>query len=670
MAVRRMNSVCPYDCPDACGLIAIANDNRIVQVIGNPDHAFTRGTLCPKMVHYEDTVHSPDRLTTPLKRVGKKGEGKFEPITWDEAISTIAKKFKETAAQYGGESIMPYSYAGTMGFIQKSAGDPLFARIGATRQDRGICSPAKSYGWAALMGGSAGTKPQEAQYSDFIILWSLNAVATDIHIWQDVYRARDNGAKVWVIDTHRTATYLSADETVTVKPGSDGALALGLIHIMERDGLTDKEFIAEHVSGYDKLKATLGDYTPEKVAEITGVSVERLTELAHAYAKARAPFIRLGSGLSRYGNGAMTVRCVACLPAVVGAYKEKGGGFLGSTGNISFISNKIMSWASHGKTDTRLVAMIKLGEALTNEADDKIRCLYVYSSNPAITSPNQNLVRKGLAREDLFLVVHERFMTDTAKYADIVLPATTSLEHSDIYSSYGHYSLGIGYKVIDPIGESKSNWDTIRLLAKAMGYDDPFFDRTEEDLIDEIVATAPRLTDEERKRLLATEPVEMELPEDYKLQYDTPSGKIEMYNPKESEPLPRYFPPYGDDAELWLINSPDVRILDSSFNERNFDDDTPKMAAWLNPKEAAAKNLKEGQTIELSNVRGKVRLPLYIDEGVAPGTVVSYGVWWQKYSSDANVSINALTASRPTDCAWGSTFYDVKVNIRPVGDAE
>ena len=495
-------------------------------------------------------------------------------------------------------------------------------------------------------------------------------MATDIHIWQDVYRARDNGAKVWVIDTHRTATYLSADETVTVKPGSDGALALGLIHIMERDGLTDKEFIAEHVSGYDKLKATLGDYTPEKVSEITGVSVERLTELAHAYAKARAPFIRLGSGLSRYGNGAMTVRCVACLPAVVGAYKEKGGGFLGSTGNISFISNKIMSWASHGKTDTRLVPMIKLGEALTNEADDKIRCLYVYSSNPAITSPNQNLVRKGLAREDLFLVVHERFMTDTAKYADIVLPATTSLEHSDIYSSYGHYSLGIGYKVIDPIGESKSNWDTIRLLAKAMGYDDPFFDRTEEDLIDEIVATAPRLTDEERKRLLATEPVEMELPEDYKLQYDTPSGKIEMYNPKESEPLPRYFPPYGDDAELWLINSPDVRILDSSFNERNFDDDTPKMAAWLNPKEAAAKNLKEGQTIELSNVRGKVRLPLYIDEGVAPGTVVSYGVWWQKYSSDANVSINALTASRPTDCAWGSTFYDVKVNIRPVGDAE
>lgn len=362
MAVRRMNSVCPYDCPDACGLIAIANDNRIVQVIGNPDHAFTRGTLCPKMVHYEDTVHSPDRLTTPLKRVGKKGEGKFEPITWDEAISTIAKKFKETAAQYGGESIMPYSYAGTMGFIQKSAGDPLFARIGATRQDRGICSPAKSYGWAALMGGSAGTKPQEAQYSDFIILWSLNAVATDIHIWQDVYRARDNGAKVWVIDTHRTATYLSADETVTVKPGSDGALALGLIHIMERDGLTDKEFIAEHVSGYDKLKATLGDYTPEKVSEITGVSVERLTELAHAYAKARAPFIRLGSGLSRYGNGAMTVRCVACLPAVVGAYKEKGGGFLGSTGNISFISNKIMSWASHGKTDTRLVPMIKLGK--------------------------------------------------------------------------------------------------------------------------------------------------------------------------------------------------------------------------------------------------------------------------------------------------------------------
>lgn len=670
MAVRRMNSVCPYDCPDACGLIAIANDDRIVQVIGNPNHAFTRGTLCPKMVHYEDTVHSPDRLTTPLKRVGKKGEGRFEPITWDEAIAIIAKKFKDTAATYGGESIMPYSYAGTMGFIQKSAGNPLFARIGATRQDRGICSPAKSYGWAALMGASANTKPQEAQYSDLIILWSLNAVATDIHIWQDVYRARDNGAKVWVIDTHRTKTYASADETVTVTPGSDGALALGIIHILERDGLTNTAFIEKYVSGYDKLKETLDDYTPEKVSEITGVSVARLTELAHAYGKARAPFIRLGSGLSRYGNGAMTVRCVACLPAVVGAYEKKGGGFLGSTGNISFISHAIMDWGAHGKTDTRLVPMIRLGEALTDESDAKIRCLYVYSSNPAITSPNQDLVRKGLARDDLFMVVHERFLTDTAKYADIVLPATTSLEHNDIYSSYGHYSLGVGYKVIDPIGESKSNWDTIRLLAKAMGYTDAFFDKTERELIEEIVATAPRLTKEERQLLLAGEPVEMQLSDDYKLEYNTPSGRIEMYNPKEGEPLPRYFPPHGDDAELWLINSPDVRILDSSFNERNFNDDTPKMAAWLNPEEALKKNLKEGQIVELSNVRGKVRMPLYLDEGVAPGTVVSYGVWWQKYSSDPHVGINVLTASRPTDCAWGSTFYDVKVNIQAVTDKE
>lgn len=670
MAVRRMNSVCPYDCPDACGLIAIANDNRIVQVIGNPAHAFTRGTLCPKMVHYEETVHSPDRLTTPLKRVGPKGEGTFVPITWEEAIETIAKKFKDTAATYGGESIMPYSYAGTMGFIQKSAGDPLFARLGATRQDRGICSPAKSYGWAALMGNSANTKPQEAQHSDFIVLWSLNAVATDIHIWQDVYRARDNGAKVWVIDTHRTATYLSADETITVKPGSDGALALGIIHILERDGLINSEFIANYASGYDKLKATLGEYTPEKVSEITGVSVARLTEFAHAYGRAQAPFIRLGSGLSRYGNGAMTVRCVACLPAVVGAYEKKGGGFLGSTGNSQFITNSIMSWAAHGSTDTRLVPMIRLGEALTNDNEDKIRCLYVYSTNPAITSPNQNLVRQGLRREDLFMVVHERFMTDTAKYADIVLPATTSLEHNDIYSSYGHYSLGVGYKVIDPIGESKSNWDTIRLLAKAMGYTDAFFDKTETELIHEIVAQAPRLTAQEAELLLAGEPVEMQLPADYKLQYSTPSGKIEIYNPKEAEPLPRYFPPYGDDAELWLINSPDVRILDSSFNERSFTDNKPTMAAWLNPEEAAKKQLKEGQIIELSNVRGKVRLPLYLDDGVAPGTVVSYGVWWQKYSSDTNVSINALTASRPTDRAWGSTFYDVKVNIRPVADAE
>ena len=437
LILKEYKSVCPYDCPDACGLIVSVDNNRVVSVRGNRDHAFTRGTLCPKMAHYERVVHSPLRLQYPMKRVGKKGigEDQYVRISWDEALDIIVNNFKDTISTYGSESILRYSYAGTMGVIQSPAADYFFRRIGATDQDRGICSPAKQAGFRSVYGDTLAIKPQEAQHSDLIVLWGINATATDVHILHDVNVAKRNGARVWIIDTHKTYTFNQAHEHIYVKPGSDVALALGMLHIIHRDGLADIDFIKKHVQGYDELvNDVLIDFTPEKASELCGVSVERMTEFAHAYAKAKAPFIRLGSGLSRYGNGAMSCRAINALPAVVGAWQYLGGGLLSSASGSKFVGKEVMQQAHVAAPAKRLMPMIKLGEMLTNPSGTAVHSLYVFSSNPAITAPDQNVVRKGLMRDDLFTVVHERFFTDTCKYADIVLPATTSVEHDDIYN--------------------------------------------------------------------------------------------------------------------------------------------------------------------------------------------------------------------------------------------
>ena len=664
--MKEYKTVCPYDCPDACGLIVSVENNKVVSVRGNKDHAFTRGTLCPKMVHYEKVIHSPLRLEYPMKRIGKKGVGEdqYVRISWDEALDTIVNNFKHTIDTYGSESILRYSYAGTMGVIQSPAADYFFRRIGATDQDRGICSPAKQAGFRSVYGDTLAVKPQEAQHSDLIVLWGINATATDVHILHDVNIAKKNGAQVWIIDTHKTYTFSQAHEQLVVKPGSDGALALGMLHIIHRDGLADLEFINQYVQGYDKLvEETLIDFTPENASEICGVSVERMTELAHAYAKAKAPFIRLGSGLSRYGNGAMTCRAINALPAVVGAWQHLGGGLLSSASGSKFVGKAVMQQAHVHAPATRLMPMIKLGEMLTKPEGAKVHSLYIFSSNPAITAPDQNVVRRGLMRDDLFTVVHERFFTDTCKYADIILPATTSVEHDDIYNSYGHYTIGTGYKLIEPIGESRSNWQVIAELAKRMGLVDEFFNLSERELIDQIVRTSNRISKEDQDTILSGEPVEMVVPENYKMDFKTPSGKIELYNPHDVEPLIRYMSPYGDNAPFWLINGNDIRILDSSFCELDFDD-SELMKLRIHPEDAKLYDIANGDEVEIYNNRGSVKIKVYYDDEVQQGTLVTLGVWWQSQSSDPEVAINALMADRPTDQGWGSTFYDVQVDIR------
>lgn len=662
-------SICPYDCPDACSLLVYIENGRVIRLAGNPEHSFTRGTLCPKMAHYERTVYHDRRLTTPLQRVGRKGAGEFRPISWDEAVEKIRLRWVELIRKYGAESILPYSYAGTMGILQYNAFHGFFYAMGASELDRTICAPAKAYGWQSVMGKTFSTAPQEAQKSDFILLWGISMLATNIHFLHDLRIARDRGAKIWCIDTYATKTAQLSDRLICVRPGTDGALALGMLHIIARDALADEAFIRRYVLGWEELREkVLPKYVPDTVSRITGVAEEDILELAHAYAKSRAPFIRLGSGLSRYTNGAMTSRIIVCLPAIVGAWSKEGGGLLTSSAGSMAVDKECIVHSDFRQSGKRCINMCKIGQALLETKEPPIKSLFVYSSNPACTAPDQNRVIQGLQREDLFTVVHERFMTDTARFADIILPATTSLEHNDLYYSYGQYTLGLGKAVILPVGRAKSNWETARLLAKAMNMPQEFFKKTEDELVESLIESTVRwVLPVDRKQLREAGFIDLPLPPHYKMHFGTESGCIEIKNEKEQFVLPDYFPAHGDAAEFFLINAPDPRVLDSSFNEREELTRMGTMKLMMHPEDANRLRLSEQQRVLGWNERGGAEFTLHISSRVCPGCVVTEGLWWFEHVPGSR-SVNALTASRLTDQAAGSTFYDVKINVRACDD--
>ena len=664
---KTMNrSVCPYDCPDTCGLLVEVADGKAVKVSGDPEHPFTRGTLCVKMNRYQETVHSPLRLTRPLLRTGIKGSGIFQPISWEEAIDRIAERWQEIIDQHGSEAILPYSYAGTMGLIQRNAGHPFFYRLGASRLDRTICSPAKDVGWKTVMGETPAPHPDEVAESDLVILWGINAVATNIHFLHGVNRAKQKGATVWLIDTYQTVTSSVAHQTYIVRPGSDGALALGLMHLLVRDDLIDHRFLTSHVQGFEELREKiLPDFPPEKVSLLTGLPAESIRATARAYGRAKNPFIRLGSGLSRYGNGAMAVRTIACLPAFVGAYGKRGGGCLAGTSTAGAFAMHEVLREDFMMKKTRIINMNRLGWALNELKDPPIRGLYVYHSNPAAVTPDQNQVLKGLQREDLFTVVHERFVTDTARYADIVLPSTSSLEHDDLYRSYGTYCIQRAKAAIPPVGESRSNWEVFSLLAQKMGFGEPFFRQTADDLIDHLLSIpSPMREGIDREAFSAGKAVEISFPPDRRSRLKTPSGKIEILNPRESHPLPCYLPPYGGDYPFRLMTAPSLYCLNSSFREREDLRKTEKtMFLQMNPADAEAKGIQEGDSVIAFNQLGGVSFILHLTPRVPSGVVVAEGIWWLEHCPGLR-SVNALTSQRLTDQGGGSTFYDNTVDVR------
>ncbi len=661
-------SVCPFDCPDACGLLVAVENGRAVSVGGDPAHPVTRGLLCPKMGHYEQTVHSPRRLTTPLRRVGKKGTGEFEPISWDEAIELICSRWRVIIADHGAETILPYSYAGTMGLVQRNAGHAFFHKLGASRLERTICSPAKDAGWKALMGDTPAMEPAGVEQSDLVILWGINAAATSIHAMRDAQTAKRNGARIWAIDTYRTPTCAAADETFLIRPGSDAALVLGMLHVIEREELLDREFIAANVLGFEELSAQiLPDCSPAQMSGICGVPAGVIERMAREYAGAQAPFIRLGSGLTRYGNGAMAVRTISCLPAVVGAWAQPGGGIFIGTSTGGAFPLQTVTREDLLTTIPRLVSMNQLGGALTELNDPPVLSLYVYHSNPAAIAPDQNAVLRGLEREDLFTVVHERFLTDTARYADIVLPATSSLEHPDLYRCYGSYHAQRCSAVIPPVGEARSNWEVFSLLAIGMGWDEPFFRLAADELVELLLAGDNSWRSAVvSERLRQGEPAMLTPLTDPKKVWLTASGKIEILNVREGEALPRLLPTHAERDGFPLRLQPAVTAfaLNSSFYEQdNLRSKQKCMELMMNLVDAEERGLADGQTVTAFNDRGAVRFSLQISDVVPTGTVVTEGVWWREFIP-GDRGVNALTSQRLTDGGRGSTLYDVTVEVK------
>jgi anaerobic selenocysteine-containing dehydrogenase len=555
-----------------------------------------------------------------------------------------------------------------MGLLQRNAGHAFFHALGASRLDRTICSPAKGAGWRAVMGDTLAPAPDEALESDLLVLWGINAVATSIHFALRAREARRRGAEVWLVETYRTPTAELADRVFLVRPGSDGALALGMMHVIARDGLANLEFLRDAVQGWEALRdRVLPDFPPERVAGLTGLPAEVVEEMARRYARARAPFIRLGSGLSRYGNGSMTVRCITCLPAVVGAWRRRGGGLLGSTGSGQAFDTSVVTREDLQPGPTRLVNMNRLGHALNELADPRVMALFVYNANPAAVTPDQAQVLRGLAREDLFTVVHERFLTDTARWADLVLPATSSLEHHDMYVGYGQYCLQRVEPAIPPVGESRPNWELFRELARRMGIDHPFFRQEAPQVLDALLARpAPLRQGIDLAGLAEGRAVELALPPSARA-FRTPSGRIEIENPRLAHPLPGWLPTHEEEGRLpfRLMTGAALHGLNSSFRER------PELVRreggvklLVHPDDARRRGLVGAAQVVAWNDLGSSTFDLEVTDRTPPGVVVAEGVPWLTQVAGGR-NVNALTSQRLTDEGAGSTFYDNRVDLRP-----
>ncbi|HEU5195363.1 MAG TPA: molybdopterin oxidoreductase family protein [Methylomirabilota bacterium] len=675
-----MRSVCPHDCPSACSLEVTVEDGRIAGVTGG-DHPFTQGVICGKVREYAERVHSPLRILRPLRRAGAKGEGRFEPIGWDEAIAEIAGRWRRIIVEHGAEAILPFSYAGSMGQVQYYAGHPLFHALGASLLDRTICISTAYAGWRATVGAVTGNDSEQMVGADLVVLWGINAAYSTINVMTLVKQARARGAWVVTIDPYRTPTAQQADEHLMVRPGTDGALALAVMHVLVAEDRVDREYLARATVGFEALARHVKDWPPERVASITGLPAETIVAFARRYGSTRASFIRVGIGLSRHDNGGMTCRTLACLPALTGAYADPhGGALLSSTGATGFGLAALQRADLLPSPVPRVINMIQLGRALTDPAlAPPLEALYVYSSNPAAVCPNQALVMQGLAREDLFTVVHEQVMTDTARYADIVLPATTSMEHEDVYGSYGHFYVQLARPVLPAVGEARSNWDVFGMLARAMGVAEDHYAKTPEALIREILARGDSsVRGITYEQLVAEGSVRINVPRPYMPFADgapTPSRKVELYSERlarRGQPaLPTWTPLAEGPANrvlvarypLQCIVPPNRFFLNSSFSQSELlrrRQGTPTV--MLSPSDAAERRIQDGDTVRVESSRGDAAFTARVTDATRPGVVVIEGIWWHRFHPGGR-GVNFLTDDRVTDMGGGPAFHSNLVEV-------
>lgn len=679
-------SVCSLDCPDQCGLLLHKENGKIVKIEGDPNHPVTKGHICNKVRNMTERIYDEKRLKYPMKRTGAKGEGKFERISWEEAIHTITSHWKELIQTDGPESILPYGYYGNMGRLSAEGMDRrFFHRLGASQLDRTICSVAGGVGYKYTMGGSLGVDPEDTIHSKLIIFWGINAVSTNMHQAVLAQKARKNGAKIIVIDVHKNQTAKLADWFIPILPGTDSALALGMMHILFAENLVDDSFLQQYTIGHEELREHVKQYDPYTVSEITGVPVDDIYKLARMYGDVSPSFIRIGNGPQHHDNGGMCVRTISCLPALTGQWLQKGGGAIkGNSSYLAFNTGFLQRADLLPNRHTRVINMNLLGDALLT-LDPPVKSLFVYSSNPAVVAPGSNKVRKGLAREDVFTIVHDLFLTETAKFADIVLPASSSYENTDFYTSYWHHYIQIQQPVIEKFEESKSNVEVFRLLAKEMGFEDSCFQESEAEMIAGCLTNInnPYLDGITYGDLVKQQYMKAKVKPLLPGKLPTPSGKIELFSKKMEDdgypPLPTYTPLVHDgDLPFLFVPGPTQHFLNSTFSNNEKHKTLEKeLQVYLNWKDAESFNIKDGEMVRVWNHRGECVLKASVGENVLPGVIVTQGLWndpingWNPSQSEEPQSpgyqmVNSLTPDRVADMGGGATFFSGRVNVEKI----
>ncbi len=708
-----IKAACPHDCPDACGVLITIEDGRATKIQGDPEHPVTRGFLCAKVAKYLDRVYSPERVLYPVRRVAAKGPagsadqnshfpGKeragngapapthdpqgWQRISWDEALDEIAARLRTITAEFGSEAILPYSYGGTLGALNGSAMDRrFFHRLGASQLDRTICSAAGEAGLKSVLGVKMGTEPEQFRDSKYIIAWASNIHGNNVHLWPFIAEARRSGAKLVVIDPYRTRTAECADWYLAINPGTDAALALGMMHVIIGENLHDADYVAKHTLGFDQLHEKVKEYPPERVAQWTGISAGDIRKLAREYATTRPAVIRLNYGVQRSERGGMATRTVAMLPCITGSWKEVGGGLqMSVSGAVSFndaaLKRPDLMQTSLGR-DARTLNMVELGRILTTPLDPPVKSLFVYNSNPAAVCPQHNDVVRGLLRPDLFTVVHEQFFTDTTDYADIVLPATTFFEHKDLQKAYGHYYVQVSNQAIAPLGECRSNVEVFRVLALRMGFTEDCFRENVDEMIDVALDSKhPWLEGLSRERmeqgptrLNFTGPGSKPFLPFAEGNFSTASGRAELYNEALKEqgldPVADFTPPtesrHGalkNKLPLELLARKADNFLNTTFaNLPSVQEMEEPGRLEICASDAHARGIADGDTVRVFNRRGEILLKARVDGKVQRG-VVSATLNWAK-AAPGFQSINSLTSQKLTDMGNAATFYSVLVEV-------
>ena len=679
-----VKGACPHDCPDTCALVSTVASGRVVKVSGAKDHPSTAGVLCTKVSRYAERTYSPDRLKTPMRRVGPKGSGHFVPMSWDEALDEIAIKLKSIAAR-DPEAILPYNYAGTMGYVQGEFPQRFFHKLGASLLDKTICASAGSTGLLYTLGASVGMDVERFVDSKLIIIWGSNAIASNLHFWTLAQEAKRRGAKLIAIDPFKSDTALKCHDHIAIRPGTDAALALGLIRELQQHGWLDQSYIDHHTLGTDRLFERAQSYTLERTATICGIRESQIAALAQDYGSIKPAAIRLNYGMQRVRGGGNAARLIAGLPALIGAWRHPAGGMLLSSSghfpaNPAGLSRPdlIPQLRASPSRLPRTINMSTIGDALL-QTDQAIEAVIVYNANPLAVAPESAKVRNGFAREDLFTVVIEQFQTDTADYADILLPATTQLEHFDLHKSYGHRYLVVNEAAISPVGLARSNASIFRELAKRMGWDDACLFEDDVTIAQSAIHWAdPRLAGIDLQSLRQQGWCKLAIEEApfANGHFPTPSGKVEFYSQRLADqgldPLPDYLAPY-ESAEstpelaarypLAMISPPARNFLNSSFvNVQSLRSIEGEQTCVMHPDDAKLRELVEGDLVSIHNDRGSLHAKLHISDRTRQGLVVGFGIWWQKLTLGGN-NVNAVTHQRLTDLGRAASFYDCLVEV-------